>query len=228
MSYEYITQYNAVSYTPGRQGYSPNKIIIHHWGEDGQTFEGTISWFENPACTTSAHDVLEAGRVACMVNYYDTAYHADDWNANLTSIGIECRPEMSDGDLETLCEHIAYLWGIYGVLPIYGHKDFSSTACPGRYYAKLDWIYNHALEIYNGNTDNNEGDDEDMKWAEFEASEEYALLKQLVANKKATEPNSWFKEDLQKAVDAGITTGERPRDIATREEVAVMILRGKE
>lgn len=232
MAYEFLTQYNAVSYMPGRQGCGVDKIIVHHWGEDGQAFEGVLSWFQNPACSTSAHAVLEAGRVACIVNYYDTAYHAGNWNANLTSIGIECRPEMSDGDLETLCEYIADLWGTYGVLPIYGHKDFSSTACPGRYYAKLDWIYSHALEIYNGNTENgnpenNEGDDDDMKWTEFEASEEYALLKQLVANKNASKASDWAKEDLQKAIDAGITTGERPQDVLTREEGAIMALRAK-
>ena len=220
MAYKLITDYDAVSYTSGRQGYSLDKIIVHHWGEDGQTFESVVSWFQDASCSTSAHAVLEDGRVACMVNYSDTAYHAGNWDANLASIGIECRPEMSDGDLETLCEYIADLWKMYGVLPIYGHKDFSSTECPGRYYAKLDWIYNRAMEIY-------KGDDDELKWSEFEASEEYALLKTLVANKKETSGSDWAKADLQKAVDAGITTGERPRDVVTREEAAIMVLRAQ-
>lgn len=77
---------------------------------------------------------------------------------------------------------------------------------------------------------NTEEDDEQVKWDEFEKSEEYKLLKQLVANSKATEPNAGMKEDFEKAKEAGITTGERPLDSAKREEVAVMVYRalGKE
>ena len=114
MSYQYITQYDAACYTPGRtyQGvnYAVDKIVIHHWGADGQTFDSVVGWFTNPNCGTSAHYVVEDRKVACMVNLYDTAYHAGDWFANLSSIGIECRPEMSDGDLETVCELVAYLY----------------------------------------------------------------------------------------------------------------------
>lgn len=225
MAYEFITAYNAVSYTPGRYGCSVDKIIIHHWGADGQTFDGVVSWFQNPSCSTSAHAVLEDGKVACIVNYYDTAYHAGNWDANLTSIGIECRPEMSDGDLETLCEYIADLWTYYGVLPIYGHKDFSSTACPGRYYDKLPYIKQRATEIYNEKM-SNEGDDDEMKnWEDFAKSPEYQMLQELVQAREATQPSDWAKEALQEAIDKGITTGERPQDKLSREEGAIMVLR---
>lgn len=243
MAYDFLTQYNAASYTPGRQGYGISEIVIHHWGNDGQTFEGVISWFENPSCPTSAHAVLEAGRVACIVNYYDTAYHAGNWEHNLCSIGIECRPEMSAGDLETLCEYIADLWTVYGVLPLKGHKDIVLTACPGRYYAKIPYINERATEIYNekvngtwevggnagsGNDGNgNEGKDEDaLKWAEFERSEEYAMLKEIVAGRKALNASEWAEDALDEAVAAGITTGERPQDLVTREEAAIMVMRG--
>ncbi len=224
MAYKFITDYNAVSYTPGRYGCAIDKIIIHHWGDDGQTFDGIISWFQSPSCSTSAHAVLEAGKVACIVNYYDTAYHAGDWNANLTSIGIECRPEMSDGDLETLCEYIADLWTYYGILPIYGHKDFSLTACPGRYYAKLSYIKQRATEIYNDKLAN-EGDDDEMNWNDFVKSPEYQLLHELVEARQALGASDWAKEDFQEAIDKGITTGERPQDYLSREEGAIMVLR---
>ena len=204
MSYEFITDYNATAYMSGRNGNKIDKIVIHHWGATGQTFESVCSWFENPACATSAHAVVEDGRVACLVAYDDTAYHAGDWNANLTSIGIECRPEMSDGDLETLCEYIADLWKLYGVMPLYGHKDFYATACPGLYYDKLGWIYDRAMWYYNGCVDEPSTDEPE---------------------KDINEPSAWAKADLERAIAAGITTGERPRDYATREEVAIMLLR---
>ena len=204
MSYEFITDYNAASYTSGRNGNKFDKIVIHHWGATGQTFEGVCSWFENPACSTSAHAVVEEGRVACLVAYDDTAYHAGVWETNLTSIGIECRPEMSDGDLETLCQYIADLWKLYGVMPLYGHKDFYATACPGLYYDKLGWIYDRAMWYYNGCVDDPSTD---------------------APEADVNEPSAWAKADLERAIAAGITTGERPRDYATREEVAIMLLR---
>ena len=202
MSYEYLTNYNANAYMVGRMSngvqYSVDKIIIHHWGATGQTFDGVCTWFENPSCQTSAHYVVEGGCVACLVNLSDTAYHAGDWGANLTSIGIECRPEMSDADLETVCELVAYLYKVYGELPIYGHKDFSPTACPGKYYNKLDYIHDRALELMDV-TDNNVGD--------------------------INEPSEWAKESWDKAHELGLMDGTRPHDNVTREELAAVLVR---
>ena len=204
MSYEYITSYNANAYTVGRMSngvqYSVDKIIIHHWGAEGQTFEGVCAWFESPSCQTSAHYVVEGGRVACLVNLSDTAYHAGDWGANLTSIGIECRPEMSDADLETVCELVAYLYKVYGELPIYGHKDFSSTACPGKYYNKLDYIHDRALELMNGDTVSTDTADNN-------------------------EPSKWAKDAWNKAHELGLMDGTRPHDTVTREELAAVLVR---
>lgn len=202
MGYEYLTNYNANAYMIGRMSngvqYSVDKIIIHHWGAEGQTFEGVCAWFGSPSCQTSAHYVVEGGRVACLVNLSDTAYHAGDWGANLTSIGIEARPEMSDADLETVCELVAYLYKVYGELPIYGHKDFSSTACPGKYYSKLGYIHDRALELMHG----------DSK-----------------PSLDANEPSAWAKESWNKAHELGLMDGTRPHDNVTREELATVLVR---
>lgn len=205
MAYEYITKYNAHAYMVGRMSngvqHNVDKIILHHWGATGQTFEGVCAWFENPSCQTSAHYVVEGGRVACLVNLSDTAYHAGDWGANLTSIGIEARPEMSAADLETVCELVAYLYKVYGELPIYGHKDFSPTACPGKYYSQLDYIHDRALELMNV-SDNNVGD--------------------------INEPSKWAKDAWNKAHELGLMDGTRPHDNVTREELAAVLVRLKE
>lgn len=140
MAFEFITQYDSVSYTPGREGHSIKRIVIHHWGDDGQSFMGVVNWLCRNGSESSAHYVLEDGRVACIVNPEDTAWHAGNWNANLESIGIECRPEMTDGDLRTLAELISILWETYGYLPLCGHCDIKPTACPGRYYPMLGHI----------------------------------------------------------------------------------------
>lgn len=227
MSYQYITQYDAACYTPGRtyQGvnYAVNKIVIHHWGADGQTFDSVVGWFTNPNCGTSAHYVVEAGKVACMVNLYDTAYHASDWFANLSSIGIECRPEMSDGDLETVCELVAYLYGVYGELPIYPHKYFSKTACPGRYEAKLDYIRQRALEILNGQQEETtESENDEMTQEQFNT-----MMDNYLAAKRQLPASDWAKETWQQATASGLTDGTMPQDFCTREQVVTMIQRAK-
>lgn len=69
-------------------------------------------------------------------------------------------------------------------------------------------------------------EEEEMKWAEFEKSEEYALLKRLTRCAKTDSASTdSFTTDVEKAIAAGITSGERPQDIATREQVASMIVR---
>ena len=202
MAYEYITKYNAHAYMVGRMSngvqHKVDKIILHHWGAEGQTFEGVCSWFANPSCQTSAHYVVEGGRVACLVNLSDTAYHAGDWGANLTSIGIEARPEMSAADLETVCELVAYLYKVYGELPVYGHKDFSPTACPGKYYSQLDYIHDRALELMQGDSE---------------------------PSVDANEPSKWAKDAWAKAHGMGLMDGTRPHDNVTREELAAVLVR---
>ena len=137
MAYEYITKYDSPNFTRGREGTKPQYIVIHHWGIDGQNFWGVVNWLCRQGGGSSAHYVVEAGKVACIVDPDDTAWHAGNWWYNLRSIGIECRPEMTDGDLATVAELIREIWKVYGKLPIIGHKDIVPTACPGRYYAKL-------------------------------------------------------------------------------------------
>lgn len=69
-------------------------------------------------------------------------------------------------------------------------------------------------------------EEEELKWAEFEKSEEYALLQRLVRRAKADSCSTdGFTTDVEKAIAAGITTGDYQQDIATREQVASMIVR---
>lgn len=114
-------------------------ITIHHWGALGQTHDGVNNFFVNGPGATSAHFVASAGRINCLVNPDDAAWHAGNGRGNATSIGIECRPEATDGDYATVAELIRYLRGIYGNLPLIPHRDWQATACPGVWdLARLD------------------------------------------------------------------------------------------
>lgn len=126
------------TYGPDAARGTPTELDIHHWGIDGQSHDGVVNFFCNTA-ETSAHFVVSAGRIHCLVNLTDVAWHAGDWPANLRSIGIECRPEATDADYATVAWLIAYLRSLYGDLPLYPHKRYALTSCPGRYdLARLD------------------------------------------------------------------------------------------
>jgi hypothetical protein len=79
--------------------------------------------------------------VACIVSPDDIAWHAGDWGANVANIGIECNPRATDADYQTIGELVAYLRGLYGDLPLYPHRHWTQTTCPGVYdIARIDAI----------------------------------------------------------------------------------------
>lgn len=152
--------YTAKGFTPASQVLAAfgqprtlEGIVIHHWGERGQTHQGVVDFF----CTTgpgatSAHFVVSAGRIDCIVSPEDAAWHCPGKNA--THIGIECRPEATDADYATVAELVAWLRSNYGLpLPLSMHRDWYSTACPGVWdLARIDRLAN-ATTITTQSTD---------------------------------------------------------------------------
>lgn len=106
-------------------------ITIHHWGSRGQRFDNVVSWLCDKRAGTSAHYVVEAGKVACIVDPDRRAWHAGNSRGNHESIGIECRPEATEGDYATVAALVADLRAVYGNIPLVPHKSWTSTACPG-------------------------------------------------------------------------------------------------
>lgn len=104
-------------------------IVIHHWGLTGQTHDGVVDFFVNGPGATSAHFVASAGRINCLVNPADAAWHCPGKNAS--TIGIECRPEATDEDYATVAELVRTLRSQHGNLPLSRHRDWYATACPG-------------------------------------------------------------------------------------------------
>ena len=127
------------NYSQGRPAGAPTFIVCHHWGADGQTHQGVVNFLCRSGGNSSAHYVASAGRVTQLVSDRDRAWHAGP-SGNPRGIGIECRPEMSAGDIATVKALIAAIRAEWGPLPIHGHRDYMSTACPGRWYAILDQL----------------------------------------------------------------------------------------
>lgn len=156
MSYNFITKYDSPNYG---QIYGPvtlpcRKLTIHHWGDpSGQDPYGIINYLCRANGDSSAHAVVWPGNVACIVNYDRASWHCGNSVGNQTSIGLELDPNHIDATIETAAEYIADLIR-QGVLArdfqIYGHRDWSSTACPGAYYGRLAEIKAKAVACLDG------------------------------------------------------------------------------
>ena len=151
---------DASNYTVGRSGKKIDKIVIHHAATT--SFDGIGATFKKPSRNASAHyGVGSQGNVDQYVSESNTAWHAGNWDGNLTSIGIENvnasgAPDwaIAESTFETLVELVRDIATRNGLLPLtvgknlFGHKDFSATACPGQLYARLQELANRV----NGNT----------------------------------------------------------------------------
>ncbi|WP_418968438.1 N-acetylmuramoyl-L-alanine amidase [Alloscardovia omnicolens] len=146
-------------YSKGRQGASINKIIIHH--NDGNlSIQGCYNVWQTRAA--SAHyQVQSDGKIGQLVWDRDTAWHAGNWNANITSIGIEHADitrnpyRISDACLDNGAHLVAALCKYYKLgrpqwhKNVFGHKDFAATECPaslagsqhGAYMARAQYWY---------------------------------------------------------------------------------------
>ena len=106
-------------------------IVIHHWGSLGQRHDDVVKFFVSGPGTTSAHFVVSAGRIDCLVSPLDAAWHSGNAVGNATTIGIECHPEATDEDYTTVAELVSFLRTTYGHLPLSPHRQWNATACPG-------------------------------------------------------------------------------------------------
>lgn len=146
MSLTIERKYVSYNYSRGRPAGTPNTIVIHHWGIDGQNFDNVCRYLCRPNGNTSAHYVVEAGRIAELISPDNRAWHAGA-KGNPRGIGIECKPECSAADREQVAQLIAELFKRYGVMSVTKHNDFMNTSCPARWEAHTSWLKRRALEI---------------------------------------------------------------------------------
>ncbi len=123
-----------------------NYVVIHIM--EG-TYNGTISWFQNPSAGVSAHYCMRStdGAVTQMVREKDRAFHAGVTLYNNEGVGIEHEGFSSDpATWYTDTQYRAsatltrYLCSKYGITRdrthILGHKETGrATSCPGPW----DW-----------------------------------------------------------------------------------------
>src|SRR5690625_5277862 len=124
---------------PGNK--EPIHICINYWRALGKKQDDVARYLAShrPANPTSAHDVISAGRVTELVPWNKRAWHGR--SANDLWIGLECRPEMSAADWQTLVERCADIERHYAKSMKYArHSDFVNPACPGKYRSMIDQL----------------------------------------------------------------------------------------
>ena len=157
MAYTLVTSTRSLNYYPAAtvpahygEPRTIRGITIHWWGDPASnpTFEATVAYLCRPGGNTSAHYVVEDGRVAPIVNPADAAWHAGSAQGNAETIGIECNPRGSDGDYATIATLVADLRAQYGDLPLYPHRHWFATACPGTYdLGRIDQLARGAATV---------------------------------------------------------------------------------
>lgn len=130
-------------YTPGRAGKRVTKILWHHNAGVLSIPQIYDVWQAREA---SAHYQVDInGRIGQLVHDWDTAWHAGNWEANLTSIGIEHSNSAVGGDwpisdatfeagarlTASLC-HTLKLGAPELYVNVFPHQHFQATACPGK------------------------------------------------------------------------------------------------
>ena len=146
-----------------RQGKKIQGIVIHRMVG---TYQGTITWFENPDSKVSAHYLIsQEGEITQMVRDSEAAWHAGyksgtpppifrDTNPNFVSIGIECEDRTADDvnfwtqkQLNTLVDLCKILIEKYEIPfdreHIVGHSEINPTGkpnCPGSHFPWEEFI----------------------------------------------------------------------------------------
>jgi len=207
---------------PGRRSRT-ERIVIHHLAADVSVetvhrwhlgngwvgigyhfqieFDGTI-WSGRPVDTVGAH----------------TAGH------NERTIGIACRGNfetlqtMPEAQRTALIRLLRHLRGAYGNIPVSGHRELTATACPGRFFP-LDEI-RRQIEI-----PENAVEREEANMTEVRVKELITQTVQEMLTGTNAKPSPWARPEWERAIEANITDGTRPRGYVTREEAAIMAYR---
>jgi N-acetyl-anhydromuramyl-L-alanine amidase AmpD len=185
-------------FTHGRCGRSIDKVIVHHNGGDLSVGGCYGVWQARPA---SAHyQVCSDGTIGQLVWDRDTAWHASNWAANVTSIGIEhadCQSDpwrISDECLDQGAHLVAAVCRFYGLgrpewgANLFGHSDFAATECPASLAeggSQHDEYVARAQHWYDVMTGAAAPEEEDM------TQDEHDMLAYLYNGGQVDNPLSW-------------------------------------
>ena len=144
--------------------YPNSGITVHH---AASTSSSGCNAFEDRSRNASAHYYVCDDQIQWWVSEKDGAWHGGASFPNTCTIGIETKNSSGSPDwlvAEKTFDNLARLmadiairheWGKLVVgKNVWGHRDFSSTACPGPYlYPRLDSLVRRANEFIDSKGD---------------------------------------------------------------------------
>ena len=196
-----------------------NAIILHHLAADVDV-ETVHRWhLGNGWAGIGYHFQVDLDGRIWQGRPIDTV-GAHTLGHNSETIGIACRGDfhnvirqMPARQREALLWLIRHIRGSYGMIPINGHRERAATACPGQFFP-LDEIRRQAEQEETGMTE------------EAVRNIVNQMLQETLAG-AGTKPSPWAKPEWERAIEAEITDGTRPRGYVTREEAAIMAYRAR-
>ena len=197
-----------------------NAIVLHHAAASG-----------NVEAIHKAH--LARGWIGIGYHYYvrkdgsiwrgrpEKCVGAHTVGKNYTSIGIcfEGNYEnevMPDAQIAAGHALISDIHIRYPGIPVTGHRDHDTTACPGRNFPEE--LLNHK-------------EAEDMSISELienmSDEEAYEIVTKAQRHAATLPAPNWATAELAAAVEAGVTDGENPMQLVPRYQAALMAARSK-
>ncbi|EHR0219033.1 N-acetylmuramoyl-L-alanine amidase [Clostridium perfringens] len=131
----YINQSN-IKFNGLRYGNDPNKIIIHNADATSCSVYDIDRWHKGNGWSGIGYDYFIGKDGSVWTGRPENAIGAHTIGQNSSSIGI-ClegalmKEKPTRAQLNSLYELIADIRARRGNLPVYGHKDFNNTDCPG-------------------------------------------------------------------------------------------------
>lgn len=131
----YINQSN-IKFNGLRYGNDPNKIIIHNADHPNCSVYDVDRWHRGNGWSGIGYHYFIRKDGSVWTGRPENAIGAHTIGQNSSSIGI-ClegalmREKPTRAQLNSLYELIADIRARIGNLPVYGHKDFNNTDCPG-------------------------------------------------------------------------------------------------
>lgn len=189
---------------------NPQYITIHSTGNPTSTAMNERNWLVNPSNTRVAswHIAVDEKLAVEAIPLDEVAYHAGTSAGNNTSIGIEiCESGNREKTLDNAVKLVAKMLHErnWGVDKLRRHYDWSGKNCP-RIMSANNW----------------------KEWDRFKfnVNKELMFLRQGgKAMEDKNKPSSWAKEAWEWAQKEGYLDGKRPKDLVTREELAVVLQR---
>lgn len=139
-------------------------IVIHD--QEGY-YNGSVSWFQNPAARAAANYVMRAadGHITQMVSGSNVVWHAGNWYVNQHSVGIEHEGFAATGatwyteiSYRRSARLVQWLAARYGIPTdrqhIIGHGNVPGTTTPNIKAMHWDpgpfWDWNHYMDLIHG------------------------------------------------------------------------------